>query len=124
MEKLEKFGGMSSLGRPGQPAELGSIYVQLASRDASYIRPARSTVRPAGPGSRNYHAGQDRNAIVARRYHAKRDFSRTDEPRGAAVRPGAGNLRYLIQKHEATRLHYDFRLELDGTQELGGHQGP
>jgi NAD(P)-dependent dehydrogenase (short-subunit alcohol dehydrogenase family) len=36
MEKLEKFGSMSSLGRPGQPAELASIYVQLASSDASY----------------------------------------------------------------------------------------
>ena len=36
MEKLEKFGGMSSMGRPGQPAELASIYVQLASSDASY----------------------------------------------------------------------------------------
>lgn len=36
MEKLEKFGGMTPLGRPGQPAELGSIYVQLAAADASY----------------------------------------------------------------------------------------
>ncbi len=36
MEKLEKFGGQTSLGRPGQPAELGSIYVQLAAADASY----------------------------------------------------------------------------------------
>jgi NAD(P)-dependent dehydrogenase (short-subunit alcohol dehydrogenase family) len=36
MEKLEKFGGMTPLGRPGQPAELGSIYVQLAASDASY----------------------------------------------------------------------------------------
>ena len=36
MEKLEKFGGQTSLGRPGQPAELGSIYVQLALADASY----------------------------------------------------------------------------------------
>jgi NAD(P)-dependent dehydrogenase (short-subunit alcohol dehydrogenase family) len=36
MKKLEKFGGMSSMGRPGQPAELASIYVQLASSDASY----------------------------------------------------------------------------------------
>ena len=36
MEKLEKFGGQTSLGRPGQPAELGSIYVQLAANDASY----------------------------------------------------------------------------------------
>jgi NAD(P)-dependent dehydrogenase (short-subunit alcohol dehydrogenase family) len=36
MEKLEKFGGQTSLGRPGQPAELGSIYVQFAAADASY----------------------------------------------------------------------------------------
>jgi len=36
MEKLEKFGGQAPMGRPGQPAELGSIYVQLAAADASY----------------------------------------------------------------------------------------
>jgi NAD(P)-dependent dehydrogenase (short-subunit alcohol dehydrogenase family) len=36
MEKLEKFGGMTSFGRPGQPAELASIYVQLAASDASF----------------------------------------------------------------------------------------
>ncbi|MEJ1967227.1 MAG: SDR family oxidoreductase [Rhizomicrobium sp.] len=35
-EKLQKFGGQTPLGRPGQPAELGSIYVQLAAADASY----------------------------------------------------------------------------------------
>lgn len=36
MEKLEQFGGMTPFGRPGQPAELASIYVQLAAADASY----------------------------------------------------------------------------------------
>ncbi len=36
MEKLEKFGGQTSLGRPGQPAELASIYVQLAAPGGSY----------------------------------------------------------------------------------------
>jgi NAD(P)-dependent dehydrogenase (short-subunit alcohol dehydrogenase family) len=36
MEKLEKFGGQTPLKRPGQPAELASIYVQLAAADASY----------------------------------------------------------------------------------------
>ena len=35
-EKLQKFGGDTPLGRPGQPAELASIYVQLAANDASY----------------------------------------------------------------------------------------
>lgn len=36
MEKLKEFGGQTPLGRPGQPAELASIYVQLAATDASY----------------------------------------------------------------------------------------
>ena len=36
MDKLEPFGGHTPLGRPGQPAEMASIYVQLAAEDASY----------------------------------------------------------------------------------------
>lgn len=47
-------------------------------------------------------------------YHAKRDFSRTPEPRGKPAARGKKALRFLIQRHDATRLHYDFRLELDG----------
>ncbi|WBO23870.1 DNA ligase D [Sphingomonas abietis] len=45
-------------------------------------------------------------------YRAKRDFAKTAEPSGA-TKPTTGN-GFLVQKHEATRLHYDFRLELDG----------
>ena len=48
------------------------------------------------------------------RYHGKRDFSRTPEPE-AGGRPGKGVLSFVIQKHHASHLHYDFRLELDGT---------
>ncbi|MFL6595720.1 MAG: SDR family oxidoreductase [Chthoniobacterales bacterium] len=36
MEKLKQFGGQTAMGRPGQPVELASIYVQLAASDASY----------------------------------------------------------------------------------------
>ena len=47
-------------------------------------------------------------------YRAKRDFSKTAEPSGEnAVAPSEVR-RFVIQKHAATRLHYDFRLELDG----------
>jgi bifunctional non-homologous end joining protein LigD len=49
-------------------------------------------------------------------YRKKRDFSRTPEPKGSprgAPKKKRG-LRYVIQKHAASRLHYDFRLELDG----------
>jgi bifunctional non-homologous end joining protein LigD len=46
------------------------------------------------------------------KYRQKRDFTKTREPEGLIAPPGGH--RFLIQKHAATRLHYDFRLELDG----------
>lgn len=48
------------------------------------------------------------------RYHQKRDFQVTSEPRGRVRRKAPDALRYVIQKHHARRLHYDLRLELDG----------
>ncbi len=48
------------------------------------------------------------------RYHGKRDFTRTPEPK-AGGKAGKGMLSFVIQKHHASHLHYDFRLELDGT---------
>ncbi|KTE17478.1 DNA ligase D [Sphingopyxis sp. H115] len=45
-------------------------------------------------------------------YNAKRDFKLTPEPAGKVQKEG-GN-RFIVQKHDATRLHYDFRLEVDG----------
>lgn len=49
-------------------------------------------------------------------YRAKRNFAKTAEPSGAATKHTAEGqpLRFVVQKHDATRLHYDFRLELDG----------
>src|SRR5690606_34636473 len=48
-------------------------------------------------------------------YHERRDFGRTPEPRGnGAGAARDGGLSYVVQKHDATRLHYDFRLEHDG----------
>ncbi len=47
-------------------------------------------------------------------YKSKRDFSITSEP-AEGGQPGADALTFVIQKHWASRLHYDFRLELDGT---------
>lgn len=46
-------------------------------------------------------------------YKAKRNFSRTSEPKDGGEASARG-LRYVIQKHWASHLHYDFRLELDG----------
>ena len=47
-------------------------------------------------------------------YRAKRDFTRTAEPSGELDVAPAEHLRFVIQKHAATRLHYDLRLELGG----------
>jgi bifunctional non-homologous end joining protein LigD len=48
------------------------------------------------------------------RYRAKRDFEKTDEPRGTKRVRASKRLRFVIQKHAASRLHYDLRLEIDG----------
>ena len=58
--------------------------------------------RPAGRG----HLGP---------YQAKRDFSHTPEPAGAAAPPAAnGPRRFVVQRHRARRVHYDLRFEIDG----------
>ena len=48
------------------------------------------------------------------RYREMRDFAKTAEPSGSDDVTPSKRLRFVIQKHAATRLHYDFRLELDG----------
>ncbi|MEP7378298.1 MAG: DNA ligase D [Chloroflexota bacterium] len=48
------------------------------------------------------------------KYNKKRDFRKTPEPAGVVGAPPKGSRRYVVQRHRATRLHYDFRLEIDG----------
>src|SRR6267378_2747192 len=56
-----------------------------------------------------------RGGMGLREYREKRDFARTPEPAGAARKGRAARKAgFVIQKHAARRLHYDFRLELDG----------
>src|SRR6188508_1606675 len=47
------------------------------------------------------------------KYRQMRTFTSTAEPRGAKHKSGK-ELKFVVQKHDASRLHYDFRLELDG----------
>ncbi len=57
------------------------------------------------------------SADKLRDYKAKRDFKRTSEPTGGRAprrRAGTKGGRFVVQMHDATRLHYDFRIELDG----------
>jgi bifunctional non-homologous end joining protein LigD len=48
------------------------------------------------------------------KYRVKRDFSKTAEPSGITKVKASKGLRFVVQKHAASHLHYDLRLELDG----------
>ncbi|MEO6961738.1 MAG: DNA ligase D [Puia sp.] len=50
--------------------------------------------------------------MALKEYHKKRVFDKTPEPKGG--KSGSTPLQFVIQKHDASRLHYDFRLEMDG----------
>jgi bifunctional non-homologous end joining protein LigD len=61
-------------------------------------------------------AGTFPTLYVLQEYVRKRDFRQTPEPApGEIVPAGTHSGRFFIQRHNATRLHYDFRLEIDGT---------
>ncbi|MFL6647467.1 MAG: DNA polymerase ligase N-terminal domain-containing protein, partial [Sulfurifustaceae bacterium] len=64
----------------------------------------RSEAKPADAG----------NAQRLREYSAKRAFEATPEPAPAPAPHGSGPLLFVVQQHSARRLHFDFRLELDG----------
>ena len=86
-----------------------------APRTSTSRAPARASrvSRAAAPAKRTRAKPVADGGAPLARYHAKRDFAITSEP--PALRAKAGKqLSFVIQKHDATRLHYDFRLELDG----------
>lgn len=51
--------------------------------------------------------------MALEKYKEKRNFKKTTEPRGKKITKGR-QLKFVVQQHDATQLHYDFRLELDG----------
>ncbi len=67
---------------------------------------------PAAPKRARKRLPTDDDEAPLARYREKRDFTITSEPGPEATPAGGGS--FVIQKHDATRLHYDFRLELDG----------
>jgi bifunctional non-homologous end joining protein LigD len=74
---------------------------------------AGTAAKKAGSKAHKGLAGLAKKAL--KKYQAMRDFAVTAEPSGHRPVARSKRLRFVIQKHEATRLHYDFRLELNGT---------
>jgi bifunctional non-homologous end joining protein LigD len=52
--------------------------------------------------------------VALNEYARKRDFKKTSEPKPKVKKTAAQPLRFCVQKHRASHLHYDFRIELDG----------
>jgi bifunctional non-homologous end joining protein LigD len=72
--------------------------------------PRTTTTRPAPAAKEAPPSGND----ALQRYRAKRNFRVTPEPESGQPAGAGEPLSFVVQKHHATRLHYDFRLELDG----------
>jgi len=88
-----------------------------AARVAKATKRAKDTKKNPTAAKHGGTAKPVRSAPAAARrlaeYRRKRDFTRTTEPKGGP-RKAAHKLAYVIQKHAASHLHYDLRLELDG----------
>ena len=81
----------------------------------SATRRKRTTARGTKAPARKKSARTSvRTTKALAEYHRKRDFTKTAEPAGSRVVPVKRQLAYVIQKHAASHLHFDLRLELDG----------
>jgi bifunctional non-homologous end joining protein LigD len=81
----------------------------VAAGSKTSAKPARR--RPAARKAATQARTQAANLL--KRYNEKRRFDLTSEPRGEAAAAASGD-SFVIQQHDATRMHFDFRLELDG----------
>jgi bifunctional non-homologous end joining protein LigD len=84
------------------------------ARKATVRKSAASPTPSAGKSSSAKNAARKAKAAPLAEYNRKRDFSRTKEPEGKVPKRASRQLEFVIQKHAASHLHYDFRLELDG----------
>jgi DNA ligase D-like protein (predicted 3'-phosphoesterase) len=94
------------------------------SASKTVSKTTRKTAHKSAPRSKAETARKSARASSAdqlKEYQRKRDFEKTAEPSGASTRKRTSSrgratkeLRFVIQKHDASHLHYDLRLEMDG----------
>jgi bifunctional non-homologous end joining protein LigD len=104
-KKTAKKAAKKKAAKPAAPKKKSAPRNKGAPRKAA---PRKSAPKKAATRKAASKAGSERLA----RYREMRDFAKTPEPAEDSAR-GAGNA-FVVQKHDATRLHYDFRLEHDG----------
>ena len=105
------------------PSDHAPVWAELTVEKARATRtPAIAAKKSTGTkkAEKTVKAEPSPGAEPLANYKAKRDFTKTSEPAGVAAKrlhraKGADeSLQFVIQKHWASRLHYDFRLEMDG----------
>jgi bifunctional non-homologous end joining protein LigD len=98
---------------PKKPGTRKSATTKSAAANKSAPRKtATRTVATRKSGARRTSAPTPSAPLAE--YNRKRDFTRTKEPAGKVPAKKGKALQFVIQKHAASHLHYDFRLELDG----------
>ncbi|HYB99922.1 MAG TPA: DNA polymerase ligase N-terminal domain-containing protein [Candidatus Limnocylindrales bacterium] len=105
----------------GKPAAGKAAQAKTAARATAQPKAAARTTAKAKAPARTTAPGKARSRTTGTRdplavYKSMRDFGRTPEPQGQGTSKWKKdrNPFFVIQKHAATRLHYDFRLEVDG----------
>jgi len=98
--------------RVGISVTPGPEPTEPASSPKPKAKKSGGRARGSGRTARAKSSGPPENEEALKEYRRKRDFQKTPEP-PPEVRPGRGEF-FVIQKHDATRLHYDLRLERDG----------
>lgn len=91
----------------------GDLFEQLPKLKCKLPKDLSAVAEPSAGG---VSRSRDRKGTGITAYNAKRDFTKTKEPPGnsAPLKKESEDPMFVIQKHEASRLHYDFRLEMEG----------
>jgi bifunctional non-homologous end joining protein LigD len=103
---------LEARGSTGARKEVGASGVSRARKEAVPAGAVERTRTASKVGKAKEPAGAVAQRLA--QYRSMRDFERTPEPAGAPRARADRALSFVIQKHAASHLHYDFRLELDG----------
>ena len=95
-------------------AKKGSARDNPARKSSAKKAGRRTSTRTSSAKKASTTTGRTGRGAPLAEYNRKRDFTRTKEPAGLVPRSTGKALHFVVQKHAASHLHYDFRLELDG----------